>query len=188
FKVIDNTYNDRFKILSYHTKTEDINFDFLRELSSSPSIEKVEGEKTTRTRKEENYPCISNYIDISNIKHNDLGETIIDTSKNITFEIVGITTNNVQNSVDAQGVIIPLMGEAIELQDGNSSIAFDIGTSNSFAAIKTANTVENLSNYSLTNQDLSPHFVLLNEPSKDAELHKKFDINQVNPIYGVVQD
>jgi len=187
FKVSEAAYNDRFKVLSYHKKEEDINYEFLRQSLNDSSYEKIDGIKTSRTRKEEGYPVVSDYIDISNIKHNAQGETIIESTKDITFDIISVTINNLEKKSESQGVIIPLMPEPISL-GGSSDIAFDIGTSNSFAAIKTSGTIENIANYTLAGQDPQPHFVLLNEPVANEDLYRKYDLSRVDQFFGIVQN
>jgi len=188
FKVSDPVFNDRYKALSYHLKGEEINYQFLREALSQPSSLKIEASEISRTRKDENYPSVSNYLDISTIRYNNQGEVIYKTDENVAFDVISVGVNNLDQNVVLQGVLLPLMGESIQLTAEKSSIAFDIGTSNSFVAFKTANTVNGLSTYSGKGNAISPDLVLLNEVSRSAEDFKKYDLNEINPIYGVVQD
>ncbi|WP_040248044.1 hypothetical protein [Psychroserpens mesophilus] len=188
FKVSDPVFNDRYKALSYHMKGEEINYNFLRELITEPNTTKVEATEISRTRKDENYPSVSNYLDISSIKYNSQGEVTYCIDKDITFDLVSVAVTNLDKNISLHGILLPLMGEQIQLSDGTSSIAFDIGTSNSFVAFKTVNTVENLSTYKGKGTTINPDFVLLNEVSKDGEQYKKYDLNKIKPIYGAVQD
>ncbi len=188
FKVSDPVFNDRYKALSYHMKGEEVNYQFLRELYTEPATTKLQSSEISRTRKDENYPSVSNYIDVSSIHYNDTGELVYDLDKDVSFDIVSLAVTNLDKNVSLHGTLVPLMGEPIPLSDKSSSIAFDIGTSNSFVAFKTVNTVENLSTYKGKGGTISPNFVLLNEVSDSGEHYKKYDLNQIKPIYGAVQD
>ncbi|MFC4633589.1 hypothetical protein ACFO3O_06700 [Dokdonia ponticola] len=188
FKVSNPVFNDRYKVLSFHLKGEEIAYQFFREENTTPAITKIEASAHSRTRKDEGYPSISTYLDITNITYNAQGELAFDGDRDITFDGVSVTIENLDENSSLQGCLLPLMGEARQLIDGDTSIAFDIGTSNSFVALKTANIVENLSSYEGKGSSMQPHFVLLNERAIEGEDYKKNDLNEVNPIYGVVQD
>jgi len=188
FKVEDSIYNDRYKALSYHLKGEEINYKFLREYTSKPENINIEASEISRTRKDEKYPSVSNYMDISSIQYNTQGEVTYKTDKDVTFDLVSVNINNLDKNVSLQGVLLPLMGEPIQLSEGETSIAFDIGTSNSFVAFKTTNAVENLSSYKGKGNSIDPDFVLLHKPAMKGEQHQKFDLKPVNALYGVLQD
>jgi hypothetical protein len=188
FKVSDATYNDRYKAFIYHKKKEEINCQFLRQSTSKPQTDRVEISQISRTRKDEVYPSISNYIDISSIQYDRKGELVYKKGKNVSFDIVGFKIENIDLNIEFEGSIIPLMGESIQLSDSSTSIAFDIGTSNSFVAYKTTGTVENLSSYKGKENRINPNLVLLNESTSQSENYRKFDLSSFDAIYGVLQD
>ncbi|WP_299762447.1 cell division protein FtsA [uncultured Dokdonia sp.] len=188
FKVSDPVFNDRYKALSFHLKGEEIDYQFFREENTIPTIARVEANAHSRTRKDEGYPSISTYLDITNITYDTQGELTFDGDRDITFDGIIVTVKNLDENTTLDGCLLPLMGEPRQLIDGDTSIAFDIGTSNSFVALKTANQVENLSSYEGKGSSIQPHFVLLNERASEGEEYKKNDLNEVKPIYGVVQD
>lgn len=188
FKVAAAVYNDRYKALSYHLKGEEIQYKFLREDTSHPATTIVESSEISRTRKDENYPSVSNYIDISTIHYNEQGEVTYKIDKDVTFDVVSVNVQNLDKNVSLNGVLLPLMGEPIQLSETEVSIAFDIGTSNSFVAFKTTNGVENLSSYKGKGASIDPDFVLLHKPIPKGEVHQKFNLKSVNPLYGVLQD
>lgn len=186
FKVSDTKYNDRYKILSYHMKGEELSYDFFREDVAGPTCQHLKALEHSRTRKDENYPCVSNYMEITTIKKNSQGETTWDNELDITFDAVGVTLNAIDKGATTNGVLIPLMGEPIRLMEGDTSIAFDIGTSNSFVAIKTGNTPEHLSTYQGKKNSATPNLVMLNHPSLKDHL-PNFDLDGVSAIYGRTQ-
>lgn len=188
FKVADSVYNDRYKALSYHLKGEKVNYKFLKEQTSKPETITVEASEISRTRKDENYPSVSNYIDISTIHYNAQGEVTYKTDKDATFDVVSVLVENLDKNVALLGVLLPLMGEPIQLSESETSIAFDIGTSNSFVAFKTTSETENLSTYRARGTAIEPDFILLNKPTKKGEVYQQFDLKSVKPIYGVLQD
>ena len=188
FKVADTMYNDRYKALSYHLKGEEVNYKFLREYKSKPETIPVEASEISRTRKDEKYPSVSNYMDISSIHYNTQGEVTYRTDKDVTFDLVSVNVNNLDKNVILNGVLLPLMGEPIQLSESETSIAFDIGTSNSFVAFKTTNAIENLSSYKGKGASIDPDFVLLNKPATKGEQYQKFDLKPVNALFGVLQD
>jgi hypothetical protein len=188
FKVADAAYNDRYKALSYHLKGEEINYKFLREFRNKPKSIIVESSEISRTRKDEGYPSVSNYMDISSISYNAQGEVTYNTDKDVTFDMVSVNVQNLDYNVALNGVLLPIMGESIQLSETESSVAFDIGTSNSFVAYKTVNKVENLSTYKGKGTSIQPDFVLLHKPSSTGEDHQKFDLKSVNGLYGALQD
>jgi len=187
FKVADKVYNDRYKALSYHLNGEEINYKFLREFTSKPETITVEASEISRTRKDEKYPSVSNYIDISSIHYNAQGEVTYKTDKDVTFDLVSVNVNNLDKNVALNGVLLPLMGEPIQLSESETSIAFDIGTSNSFVAFKTVSAVENLSSYKGKGTSVEPDFVLLHKPIDSEENHLKFDSNSIRGLYGTLQ-
>ncbi len=188
FKVSEAAYNDRYKALSYHLKGEEINYKFLKEFISKPETITIESSEISRTRKDEKYPSVSNYIDISSISYSAQGEVTYNTEKDVTFDLVSVNVKNLDKNVALNGVLIPLMGEPIQLSEVETSIAFDIGTSNSFVAFKTTNVIENLSTYKGKGNSINPDFVLLHTPAEKGENYQKFDLKPINPIYGVLQD
>lgn len=187
FKVADPRFNDRYKVLSYHMMGEEIGYQFFREDTTEPQHTKVTSSLISRTRKEESYPCVSNYLDLTNIKTNNQGDAIADTDIDITFDAVQVAVKFLDKNEVSQGVLIPLMGEPIQLMDGKPVIAFDIGTSNSFVAFKTGNTSEHLSTYKGKKNAAEPDLVMLNAPKINSEGNKTFDLNIVNPVYGSTQ-
>ncbi len=187
FKVADPRYNDRYKVLSYHMMGEEITYQFFREDTTAPTQTKVTSSLISRTRKEESYPCVSNYLDLTNIKTNNQGEAIADPDIDITFDGIQVSIKFLDKDELAKGVLIPLMGEPIQLMDGRPVIAFDIGTSNSFVAFKTGNTPEHLSTYKGKKGTAQPDLVMLNEPKVNLEGNKTFDIDVVNAVYGSTQ-
>lgn len=187
FKVADSRFNDRYKVLSYHMVGEEIAYQFFREHTSAPQYTTINSSLISRTRKEESYPCVSNYIDLTNIKTNNQGETIADTEIDITFDAVQVAVRFLDENEFSQGVLLPLMGEPIQLKEGKTVIAFDIGTSNSFVAFKTGNTPEHLSTYKGKKSAAQPDLVMLNEPKVNSEGIKTFDLDIINPIYGRTQ-
>ena len=188
FKVSDPVFNDRYKALSFHMKGEEVAYQFFREENTVPTIIKIEASAHSRTRKDEGYPSISTYLDITNITYDAQGELTFNSDRNISFDGLTVLIENLDDNVTLQGCLLPLMGEPKQLIEGDTSIAFDIGTSNSFVALKTANQAENLSSYEGKGTSMQAHFVLLNEQATEGEDYKKNDLNQVSPIYGVVQD
>lgn len=187
FKVSDTKYNDKYKILSYHLKGENISYQFIKEEVSKPEILRISSKTHSRTRDSEKYPCVTNYLDLTSITKNDQGEIEFDTKTDVTFDIVSVRIHNTDKNVISEGVLIPLMDEAIPLANGDASIAFDIGTSNSFVAIKTANTIENLSSYRGDKAGVDPDMVMLHAPAKDSTSLTKYDMDTINPIYGAAQ-
>ena len=186
FKVSDSKYNDRYKILSYHMKGEELSYNFFRQDVSKPTCLHLKASEHSRTRKDENYPSVSNYLELTTIKKNDQGETTWDTELDITFDAVGVTLNAIDKGVMTKGILIPLMGEPTRLMEGDTSIAFDIGTSNSFVAIKTGNTSEHLSTYQGKKNSAKPDLVMLNHPSIKDHL-PNFDLDGISAIYGRTQ-
>lgn len=187
FKVATPVFNDRYKALSYHMKGEEIAYQFLRESITKPESIKIPATEISRTRKDEGYPSVSNYIDISSVSYNDQGEIVYDIHKDVTFDVITVSVTNLDNNISLDGTLIPLMGEPIQLSDTSSSIAFDIGTSNSHVAYKTANTVKPLSTFTGENTRITPDLVLLNESSTKDEVSRKFDLDHINPLYATLQ-
>lgn len=187
FKVADSRFNDRYKVLSYHMMGEEIAYQFFREDTTACQHTKVTSSLISRTRKEESYPCVSNYLEVTNIKTNAQGEAIADTEIDITFDAVQVVVKFLDKNKTSKGVLIPIMGEPIQLMDGTPVIAFDIGTSNSFVAFKTGNTPEHLSTYKGKKSAAQPDLVMLNAPKENSEGVKTFDLDIINPIYGRTQ-
>ncbi|MGB0948811.1 MAG: hypothetical protein ACPGU0_01725, partial [Marinirhabdus sp.] len=189
FKVAEPVFNDRYKALSYHMKGEEIRYKFLREDTARLETIEVEASEISRTRKDEKYPSVSNYMDISSIHHSARGEITYSTTKDVTFNLVSVKVSNLDKNTSLQGVIIPLMGESVKLAESATSIAFDIGTSNSFVAFKTENNIKkNLATYKGEGTTIEPDFVLLNNASKNTDAYKKYDLNAIKPVYGAMQD
>ncbi|MBG6131751.1 hypothetical protein IWQ47_003507 [Aquimarina sp. EL_43] len=188
FKVSDTKYNDKYKVLSYHLKGEEISYNFIKEELTKPEVIRIPTKAHSRTRNNEKYPCITNYLDVTTIHRNEQGETELNTkTKDITFDTVHVRIHNTDKNVILEGILIPLMGEVISLANKDASIAFDIGTSNSFVAVKTSNTIENLSSYKGKDNTANPDMVMLHLPNKETEVFKKYDLDSINPIYGAAQ-
>ncbi len=187
FRVSDPRYNDRYKILSYHLKGEEIAYQFFREHKTQPRSNNVPSSSISRTRKDENYPCVTNYLELTNIKSDQQGEAIADVENDITFDAVQVSVKFLDDDEILQGVLLPLMGEPIQLMDGSPVIAFDIGTSNSFVAFKTGNVPEHLSTYKGKKNAGKPDLVMLNAPVDNSEGIKTYDLEAVSPIYGRTQ-
>lgn len=188
FKVSDTKYNDKYKVLSYHLKGEEISYNFIKEELTKPEVIRIPAKAHSRTRNNEKYPCITNYLDVTTIHRNEQGETELNTkTKDIAFDTVHVRIHNTDKNVISEGILIPLMGEVISLANEDASIAFDIGTSNSFVAVKTSNTIENLSSYKGKGNTANPDMVMLHLPNKETEVFKKYDLDSINPIYGAAQ-
>jgi len=186
FKVSDTRYNDKYKILSYHLKGEELSYQFFRENFTAPIRTDLKATSHSRTRKDENYPCVSNYLELTNIKKNNQGETIWDAEMDITFDAINVAVNSLDKNTTMHGVLIPLMGEPIRLMDGDTAISFDIGTSNSFVAVKTGNTPEHMATFQGKKKSAKPDLVMLNHPNSDTN-GLNFDLDKVSPIYGRTQ-
>ncbi|NAS31985.1 hypothetical protein GTQ40_13445 [Flavobacteriaceae bacterium R38] len=187
FKVSKNEFNDRYKILSYHLKGEEITYRFFREETAAPKSIDVAAKLHSRTRKDENYPCVSNYLDLTKIKRNAQGEISLDKQSDVTFDAINVSITFLDKNISLSSVLIPLMGEPIQLVDGDSAIAFDVGTSNSFVAIKTGTIAENLTTYKDKGNMATPDLVMLNAPVYDDGNMKDYDLDRVSPIYGRTQ-
>lgn len=191
FKVSNLIYNDRYKALLYHQDSEEINCEFYKESFDEPKSISIKVSSISRTRKEEEYPAVSNYIDISSITYSSQGEIEFKKDSDMSFDIIGVSLKNLDLDTSLGGCIIPLMGEAIKLSKDETSVAFDIGTSNSFVAYeasKASKGVKNLSSYTNKAGKIDPYLVMLNEPREDRELYDKYDISGFNTIFGAVQD
>ncbi|WP_298547144.1 cell division protein FtsA [uncultured Aquimarina sp.] len=187
FRVTDTKYNDKYKILSYHLKGEEISYQFIREELTKPKVLKIPSKIHSRTRSNEKYPCVTNYLDVTTIHKNEQGEIQLDTKTDATFDAIHVRIDNIDKNVISEGILIPLMGEAISLANGEAAIAFDIGTSNSFVAIKTSNTIENLSSYKGNEQSADPDMVMLHQPNQELEVSKKYELDPIKPVYGAAQ-
>lgn len=187
FKVAENKYNDRYKVIAYQQEGEEINIAFLRENLAESNSSKIPSSVHFRTRPEENYGCITAYHEITSINRNSNGSLEFNESKDITFEIITISIDNKDLGTKLSGIVLPLFGEPIQLANEESSIAFDVGTSNSHVAYKAGGKVETLNNFTGTEASISPHLVMLNAPvQKENQVQR--DLNVVNPIYKIAQD
>lgn len=187
FKVAENKFNDRYKIIAYQLKGEEIDFGFYRENLSKSSSVKIASASHSRTRPEENYGCITNYHELTSIKRDSNGSLQLDEKEDITFDIIGVTIDNKDHVTKLSGIIVPQMGESIQLANEESAISFDVGTSNSHVAYRTSGKVETLNSFTGTETSISPHLVLLNAPVV-RENNIQRDLNIVNPIYKIAQD
>ena len=187
FKVAENKYNDRYKVIAYQQKGEVIDFGFFRENFGQPTSTNVPSSNHYRTRPEEDYGCITNYHELTSIKRDENGSLLLDEKEDVTFDIISISIDNKDHGTRLSGIVIPQMGEPIQLANDESSISFDVGTSNSHVAYKTSGKVETLNNYSGNDAALSPHLIFLNAPVIKGNAVQR-DLNIVNAIYKIAQD
>lgn len=170
FKVNDNRYNDFYKILLYYHPEIRVNCSLYKDNFNNNSNIVSITDTTVRTRAEEGLDIISKYLEISK-DSNEL-------DKDITFDFLGINIG--VNNIEAEGLIIPQMGEPINLVDAPSSIAFDIGTSNTYIALSLTGQPEKLLTYRDVDTGEGIHFVMLHKPEKTTEDIKgsdQFDLN-----------
>ena len=187
FKVAENKYNDRYKIIAYQQKGEEIDFHFFRENLIEPASTKIASSSHYRTRPEENYGCITNYHELTSIKRDNNGKLVVDENEDITFDVIGLKIDNKDFGAKLSGILLPEMGEPITLANEESAISFDVGTSNSHVSYRTTGKVETLNNFTGTEAALSPHLVLLNAPVIKENIVQR-DLNVVNAIYKIAQD
>ncbi|MEM6717730.1 MAG: hypothetical protein AAF611_00300 [Bacteroidota bacterium] len=188
FKVADKKFNDRFKILSYYKNIEKVGYEFFREHTSSNKSIEIDASLHSRTREEENYNCITDYVELTTFTRNPNGDIEINAQKDITFDFISVTINNKIENTALEGILILIFGEPIMLSSEKASIAFDIGTSNSYVALKSGNSIESLASYIENSASIQPNLVMLNAIGKNTKTQKdSYDLDQVDPIYDVVQ-
>lgn len=188
FKVADKKFNDRYKILSYYQNQETVSYQFHRENKGSDRSENIPATTHSRTRLEENYDCITDYAELTTFTRNANGDIEIDLDKDITFDLVSVAVKNKNFGTSLEGMLVPLFGEPISLSNEKASIAFDIGTSNSYVALKSGNSIESLSNYLDTSTSLESNLVMLNAIRQDLKTQKSiYDLDPINVFYGISQ-
>ena len=183
FKVSDPRYNDRYKVLSYHDKGEEPSYHFFKENYAEPNTDIVKAKSHARTRKDEGLALVSEYLELSSM---EIDDNNIGPKNDITFDAVHVAINNTDKGLLLNGTIIPLMGEPIQLANGEPAIAFDIGTSNSHVAFRTGNQVEHLTTYSGKINSAKPDLVMLHRPVEEDNV-SRFDLDSVLPMYGTTQ-
>lgn len=179
FKVAEKQYNDFYNILQYFASNEKFSSSFYRQKVKGPYIESVnQTSEIDRTRKEENLNIITRYIELSSFSINEKGELIVDYKRDNTFELISLKWI-VSDRVTAFGLIIPLLGEEIQLQRTESSLAIDIGTSNSFVAYSIGtNEPSDLSTNIKSIESNSFQLVMLHEVQSEYYADdRKFDFN-----------
>jgi len=186
FKVSDKRYNDRYKVLAYHRTFEEMRCLFLRENLSDARNTTIPNAIHSRTRKEEGLGYITNYIDLTTISGNIDDGIQKDDSLDITFDIVAITIDNNAANCTLGGILIPEMNEVINLTSEASSISFDIGTSNSYVAVKTGGNIESLATFSENQRDGLSDLVMLHKPKSDAAV-TDYDLEPIDTLYGIAQ-
>ena len=176
YKVKDNKYNDFYKMLLYYHPDIRVNCALYKDIFKRDDNRVDITDTTVRTRAEEGLDVVSKYIEIS--------KDIDEIDKDITFDYIGI---NVEiNNIEAEGLIIPQMGEEINIADTPSIIAFDIGTSNTYLALSYTGQPEKLTTYKDIETGEGLHFVMLHNPEMTTEDIKGSDQYDLNSKVGMV--
>lgn len=171
FKTKNPVYNDLYKIAIFGDESSKIDCEFYRENTEQNIIDYVSPTNTfQRTRESEGMGVYSKYIELSK----NLDEPL----KDISFSF--ITVSLISEGVEVKGTILPLMAEINSLSDAKSSVAIDIGTSNSYVAASLKGAADKLSTYNNLNQRKNLHFTMLHNPILDRDEFKgsnQYDIN-----------
>ncbi len=171
FKTKDPIYNDLYKIAIFGDESSKIDCEFYRENVEQNKIDYISATNIfNRTRESEGMGVYSKYIELSK----NLDEPL----KDISFSF--ITVSLITEGVEVKGTIVPLMSEINSLSDAKSSVAFDIGTSNSYVAASLKGGADKLSTYNNLSQRKNLHFTMLHNPILDRDEFKgsnQYDIN-----------
>ncbi len=176
FKVKDNTFNDFYKILLYYHPEIKVNCSAYKDYFENNTNHVPITDTTVRTRAEEGLDVVSKYLEIS--------KKLDDIDKDITFDFLGI--NLEMSDIEAEGLIIPQMGEPVTLVDAPTSIAFDLGTSNTYVALSLTGQPEKLQTFRDANTGEGFHFVMLHKPEKTSEEIKGSDQYDLNSKVGML--
>lgn len=171
FKIKDSLYNDFYKIAIFGDEASRIDCEFYRENMAQNKIDYVSvSDVFVRTRESEGMGVYSKYIELSK----NLDEPL----KDISFNFISVSL--ITEGVEVKGTVIPLMNEINSLSDAKSSIAFDIGTSNSYVAVSLKGGVDRLATFNDLSQRKNLHFTMLHKPILDRDEFKgsnQYDIN-----------
>lgn len=182
FRVSDNRYNDFYKIAQFYDNSiERLHCSFLREDRNRPQTTLVKRNlEFSRTRKEEGQRYNTQYTELATHYLDKDRKTNKGTTDDIRFDVIGV-------EITAKGyltecVVIPKWGEPKQLHS-KGSIAFDIGTSNTYVTVAGDNgQPETLSSSPTGEGDDFPHLVFLHEPASGKRGSEKYDYGVDNFI------
>ncbi|MBK7572681.1 MAG: hypothetical protein IPI10_14045 [Bacteroidetes bacterium] len=133
YRVADNRFNDFYKISQYYDESiGSFNASFYRQdLNNSKSIKIARNFEFERTRKDEKLIYVSKYTELATYSKDTSITKNAGTTDDIRFDFISLDV--VANGASVNGLIIPDWGQPIQLSNAGS-IAFDIGTSNTYVA------------------------------------------------------
>ncbi len=172
YKVNNNLYNDLYKISLFYPSGNAIDCNFYQDITNKADLNVVSISNTTvRTRPEEGTDVVSKYYEINKFGDEDV--------KDIRFDYIGL---NLQlfDQYSAEGIIIPEMDEEINLRQSETSIAFDIGTSNTYAAVQLGNNISELTISDELGKKLQ--YTMLHMPQLNEEAltgSARYDLNYI---------
>jgi len=171
FRVKDIKYNDLYKISIFNDDSIKVDCTFYRENNIKNDLIQVPiSDIFVRTREAEGLGMVSKYIELSRANDEEL--------KDIRFDFFSV--NLAVDGLEIQGTVIPLLQEINNLSESDATLAYDIGTSNSYVAVSVKGGIGTLSTYTEGAQRKHFHLTMLHKPIKDRDEIKgssQYDIN-----------
>jgi hypothetical protein len=176
YKLKDLTYNDLYKIALFSDSEIKVDCTFYRENFAGLELTTVPiTDSFVRTREAES-PFVSKYIELSK----DLNEI----EKDLRFDFINMECFVQDTHVN--GLIIPLMDEIKTLSQTSTSIAYDVGTSNTYVSISANGSIEKLSNYQVNQREDKMQMVMFQKPITNVDEYKGSDQYDLTSYHGVI--